>query len=211
MLRISNISASWNQRGIISISANQRGLTEIWTRIAGFRVQSANHYTMRPAILWRKVIFISANWTYCKSIGLCNSSNRKGLFLLKVLCSFLFEKLKNAVAMALQKFNHSGIGNGNQKITHNKSVLQQFLPSSRNLRFSFSLVCRSETRKFISFKVHFLQRSTYVIILSHEIIFNLQGVFWVNVGYTFFIRDHRQINFLTLKGAATDRCKFFRS
>ena len=24
------------------------GLTEIWTRIAGFRVQSANHYTMGP-------------------------------------------------------------------------------------------------------------------------------------------------------------------
>ena len=25
-----------------------RGPTEIWTRIAGFRVQSANHYTMGP-------------------------------------------------------------------------------------------------------------------------------------------------------------------
>ncbi len=28
-----------------------RGLTEIWTRIAGFKVQSANHYTMRPITL----------------------------------------------------------------------------------------------------------------------------------------------------------------
>ena len=167
---------------------------------------------MRPAILWRKVIFISANWTYYKSIHLCKSSNRKGLLPLKVLCSFLFEKLKNVVAMALQKFNHSGIGNGNQKITHNMSVLQQILPNLRNLRFSFSLACRSETRKFISFKVHFLQRNTYLIILSHENISNLQVVFWINVGYTFFIRDHRQTTFLTVqRGAATDRSKFFRS
>ena len=141
-------------------------------------------------------------------IDLSNSWNRKGLLLLK---------LKNAVAMALQKFKNSGIGNGNQKITQKSViVLQQFLPSSRNLRFSFSLVCRSETRKFISFKVHFLQRNTYLIILSHENIFNIQVVVWVNVGYTFFIRDHRQITFLTFKGAATDmryfaRSKFFRS
>ena len=119
--------------------------------------------------------------------------------------------------MALQKFKNSGIGNGNQKITQKSViVLQQFLPSSRNLRFSFSLVCRSEARKFISFKVHFLQRNTYLIILSHENIFNIQVVVWVNVGYTFFIRDHRQITFLTFKGAATDmryfaRSKFFRS
>ena len=27
------------------------GPTEIWTRIAGFKVQSANHYTMGPAII----------------------------------------------------------------------------------------------------------------------------------------------------------------
>ena len=27
------------------------GSTEIWTRIAGFRVQSANHYTMEPYII----------------------------------------------------------------------------------------------------------------------------------------------------------------
>ena len=28
------------------------GPTEIWTRIAGFKVQSANHYTMGPNILF---------------------------------------------------------------------------------------------------------------------------------------------------------------
>ena len=27
---------------------NKVGSTEIWTRIAGFKVQSANHYTMEP-------------------------------------------------------------------------------------------------------------------------------------------------------------------
>ena len=26
----------------------KRGSTEIWTRIAGFKVQSANHYTIEP-------------------------------------------------------------------------------------------------------------------------------------------------------------------
>ena len=26
------------------------GATEIWTRIAGFKVQSANHYTMGPVV-----------------------------------------------------------------------------------------------------------------------------------------------------------------
>ena len=30
------------------------GSTEIWTRIAGFKVQSANHYTMEP-LLWKLV------------------------------------------------------------------------------------------------------------------------------------------------------------
>ena len=27
---------------------NRKGSTEIWTRIAGFKVQSANHYTIEP-------------------------------------------------------------------------------------------------------------------------------------------------------------------
>ena len=29
-------------------SVSKKGPTEIWTRIAGFKVQSANHYTMGP-------------------------------------------------------------------------------------------------------------------------------------------------------------------
>ena len=32
------------------------GPTEIWTRIAGFRVQSANHYTMGPACVWMRQV-----------------------------------------------------------------------------------------------------------------------------------------------------------
>ena len=35
-------------RGTASKSSTKRGPTGIWTRIAGFRVQSANHYTIRP-------------------------------------------------------------------------------------------------------------------------------------------------------------------
>ena len=37
-----------------------KGSTEIWTRIAGFRVQSANHYTMEPTTLqcFSKTIYI---------------------------------------------------------------------------------------------------------------------------------------------------------
>ena len=39
---------------------NLIGPTEIWTRIAGFKVQSANHYTMGPRTvnLWLKIIKI---------------------------------------------------------------------------------------------------------------------------------------------------------
>ena len=38
------------------------GSTEIWTRIAGFKVQSANHYTIEPSLalifdLWEKILF----------------------------------------------------------------------------------------------------------------------------------------------------------
>ena len=32
----------------VSLLSRQKGPTEIWTRIAGFRVQSAHHYTMEP-------------------------------------------------------------------------------------------------------------------------------------------------------------------
>ena len=37
-------------RGVknVSLLSRQEGPTEIWTRIAGFRVQSAHHYTMEP-------------------------------------------------------------------------------------------------------------------------------------------------------------------
>ena len=31
------------------------GPTEIWTRIAGFKVQSANHYTMGPSYFATKI------------------------------------------------------------------------------------------------------------------------------------------------------------
>ena len=34
----------------VSISKGREGSAEIWTRIAGFRVQSANHYTTEPYI-----------------------------------------------------------------------------------------------------------------------------------------------------------------
>ena len=44
------------------------GSTEIWTRIAGFRVLSANHYTMEPN--WRKVSF---HKNYTKHIQKVNS------------------------------------------------------------------------------------------------------------------------------------------
>ena len=32
------------------LTKHERGPTEIWTRIAGFKVQSANHYTMGPRL-----------------------------------------------------------------------------------------------------------------------------------------------------------------
>ena len=36
---------------------SQSGSTEIWTRIAGFKVQSANHYTMEPKVCCEQVCF----------------------------------------------------------------------------------------------------------------------------------------------------------
>ena len=43
---------SHNDNGVKKI-----GSTEIWTRIAGFKVQSANHYTMGPYLWnWLKII-----------------------------------------------------------------------------------------------------------------------------------------------------------
>ena len=40
------------------------GSTETWTRIAGFKVQSANHYTMVPKLLpgFRKIVLSTTCW-----------------------------------------------------------------------------------------------------------------------------------------------------
>ena len=40
---------------IIIRSKQSSGSTEIWTRIAGFRVLSDNHYTMEPVLLWSRL------------------------------------------------------------------------------------------------------------------------------------------------------------
>ena len=37
------------------------GSTEIWTRIAGFKVQSANHYTIEPRKLSKKNLWFKYN------------------------------------------------------------------------------------------------------------------------------------------------------
>ena len=42
-------------------SQMQQGSTEIWTRIAGFKVQSANHYTMEPPLRYL-VKFLKQIW-----------------------------------------------------------------------------------------------------------------------------------------------------
>ena len=41
-----------NQMGQMKFSYKKLGPAEIWTRIAGFRVQSANHYTTGP--IWKE-------------------------------------------------------------------------------------------------------------------------------------------------------------
>ena len=39
----------WQEKiDLILNKFSKKGSTEIWTRIAGFKVQSANHYTMEP-------------------------------------------------------------------------------------------------------------------------------------------------------------------
>ena len=45
------IAWNLNWEETISIREKRLGPTEIWTRIAGFRVQSANHYTIGPQVL----------------------------------------------------------------------------------------------------------------------------------------------------------------
>ena len=59
----------WNIFQYLKVSYNipdgkkklqNEGPTEIWTRIAGFKVQSANHYTMGPCLgnlTWSKNLF----------------------------------------------------------------------------------------------------------------------------------------------------------
>ena len=44
----------------INIQKYMTGSTEIWTRIAGFKVQSANHYTIEPYLLFHG---IKLKWT----------------------------------------------------------------------------------------------------------------------------------------------------
>ena len=41
----------------MQVRAKGEGSTEIWTRIAGFRVQSANHYTIEPLRVGRPVSY----------------------------------------------------------------------------------------------------------------------------------------------------------
>ena len=51
---------SWIMKLVEQSSWKQKlfeGPTEIWTRIAGFKVQSANHYTMGPMYYVNKYIF----------------------------------------------------------------------------------------------------------------------------------------------------------
>ena len=38
----------YSSKDDISNTYGHKGSTEIWTRIAGFKVQSANHYTIEP-------------------------------------------------------------------------------------------------------------------------------------------------------------------
>ena len=45
----------WKEKSLVG--EENAGPTEIWTRIAGFKVQSANHYTMGPYLWnWLKII-----------------------------------------------------------------------------------------------------------------------------------------------------------
>ena len=51
------------QEGKTKMATGKTGSTEIWTRIAGFKVQSANHYTMGPPhALWGKQL---ETWLQC--------------------------------------------------------------------------------------------------------------------------------------------------
>ena len=74
---------------ITQILKNRRkkkaGPTEIWTRIAGFKVQSANHYTMGPNLLKHEFL------------RFLNSSS-----LLKYTCARIcFQEINNVIKVAL--------------------------------------------------------------------------------------------------------------
>ena len=55
--------SSWKQKLF-------EGPTEIWTRIAGFKVQSANHYTMGPMYYVNKYIFVMKQIKRILTLGL---------------------------------------------------------------------------------------------------------------------------------------------
>ena len=77
---------------LFDVISKNEGPTEIWTRIAGFKVQSANHYTMGPLLFiedqlmkkFRKThfLFVSISFQRCRhNIKYINST-----YFLKILC-----------------------------------------------------------------------------------------------------------------------------
>ena len=49
----------------------REGSTEIWTRIAGFKVQSANHYTIEPCSATRLITDSYLICTLCPDVQIC--------------------------------------------------------------------------------------------------------------------------------------------
>ena len=45
------------------------GSTEIWTRIAGFKVQSANHYTIEPYDYGMSIFIYHCNYKIIDTVG----------------------------------------------------------------------------------------------------------------------------------------------
>ena len=50
---ICHVFPEQSHKALMDRTTEKSGPTEIWTRIAGFRVQSANHYTMAPLDTWK--------------------------------------------------------------------------------------------------------------------------------------------------------------
>ena len=90
-------------------SRTESGSTEIWTRIAGFKVQSANHYTMEPRVSQQQVCFHQySKWDTLTGGGkkLCflpGSNRRPCACEAHVITATL---RKPAVSMEEQKWNH---------------------------------------------------------------------------------------------------------